>query len=400
MIGGMFGATVQFQPCIIHISITRYSHSFFTRFLPTRFLVSIHEEGSGFTWQQKIKLAKSDHDDLLNLCDVMKPKRVDYHLPPDRVQTIREQANELGSRLYELFIGKNGKAVLDWIGQPTAVLFDVDESIQHLPWELICRPGELPLPQLYPFGRLVTSGTIPATPRKPLLENGTLRILAIINPATPGDPYSILANTELEVNVLKALASKHGENPLLPQIELTIIEGYAATWAAVKDALQVGNFDLVHFSSHGNFAGDDHPQASSIRLADQSITANEILNLQWQAAPPYLVFAGSCESAREAKGKRLNTTKGQCNGLASAFILAGVSGYIGFYDSVLDSGASLFISKFYESLFELKNIGLAIQVTRADVAREIAATGDLVGLGAVYYGDAASGQRPDLFSKL
>ena len=49
----------------------------------------------------------------------------------------KDLLRSLGKRLYETFFGFEGDAVLYRISSPTAVLFNVDETILNLPWELI-----------------------------------------------------------------------------------------------------------------------------------------------------------------------------------------------------------------------------------------------------------------------
>ena len=86
----------------------------------------------------------------------------------------------LGRRLYDTFIGPDGKKVLEGI-VPTAVLLNVDETILNLPWELIGADGDA-ISQQTPFGRLVTTRVIPRPGRDPLKEDNVVRILAVANP--------------------------------------------------------------------------------------------------------------------------------------------------------------------------------------------------------------------------
>ena len=86
----------------------------------------------------------------------------------------------------------------------------------------------------------------------------------------------------------------------------------------------------------------------------------------------------------------------QSNGLAAAFLTAGVDGYAGYFWPVTDAGAGLFCRAFYESLFMRENVGLAFLDARRYVLRKLGEVGDLTGYSAILFGDAASKHRRDL----
>jgi hypothetical protein len=108
------------------------------------------------------------------------------------------------------------------------------------------------------------------------------------------------------------------------------------------------------------------------------------------------VFNSSCESGRAGGGQRLISDEKQSNGLAAAFLSAGVYGYAGYFWPVTESGAALFARTFYETLFLRENVGIAFLAARNRAIHELGEVGDLTGYSAVLFGDAASQHRRDL----
>jgi CHAT domain-containing protein len=154
------------------------------------------------------------------------------------------------------------------------------------------------------------------------------------------------------------------------------------------------SYDIIHFAGHA--ALDQRaPGSSALRFADALLTANDVLRLPWPA-PPYLVFNNACESGRGVGGRRLVSGRSHANGLAAAFLSAGVDAYAGFFWPVSDVGAGIFANEFYRCLFERENVGLAFLAARSRTARELDDVADLAGYGAVLFGDAASAHRRDL----
>ncbi|MFI5293119.1 MAG: CHAT domain-containing protein, partial [Candidatus Limnocylindrales bacterium] len=84
------------------------------------------------------------------------------------------------------------------------------------------------------------------------------------------------------------------------------------------------------------------------------------------------------------------------NGLAAAFIAAGTAAYAGYFWPVTDTGAAGFADRFYRTLFERENVGIAFQEARDAARGALDDDGDLTAYGAILYGDAASSHRRDL----
>jgi CHAT domain-containing protein len=234
-----------------------------------------------------------------------------------------------------------------------------------------------------PFGRVVTTGQVPRGARDPVTEDARLRILAVANPTQD------LAASEAEIDALTALAGPVGG----VTVEVTVLEREAATVAAFRAAVEGQDYELLHFAGHATFDGRD-PLASALLLADGTIAADELGALAW-SAPPYVVFNSACSSARAGARRQLVSPRGRSNGLAAAFLSAGVEAYLGHYWPVSDSSARQVSDCFYRSLFERRNIGQALLEARCQAATAFHADRDLTALGLVYFGDSGTAERRD-----
>ena len=381
MIGGFFRKSGKSLPCVVHITIARYSPALPKPGETLKFLISIHVEGSGVTWQRNVTVDRETENRLLDLTEALYQWSLNAQLTRE---TARACARELGGLLYQQFIGERGRTILEGL-HPTAILLDVDETIQNLPWELI-GPGGNPLSLEIPFGRLVSTREILRPNRDPLSEDSCLRILAMAD--TSGD----LASGQRELDVLNAL---EGER-LGFRIKVDVLAAESATLAEFRRRIAPGTYDILHFSGHGSF-DRQAPQRSGLKFYDGLLTADEILKLEW-TAPPYFVFTSACESGRTSGGRRLVSRKKHSSGLAAAFIAAGASACAGYYWPVSDTGAGIFCEMFYNNLFERENVGLAFQEARRRTLWELEETGDLTGNSAILFGDAASSDRRDLYT--
>lgn len=380
MIFGDYGHGKEDLPKALHIAIARFSHELPRPGEALEFLVSFHEEGAGITWQRNVAIAPDleryflDSTQQLYLWGL---GRGDF-----TADAARAALDGLGRKLHDAFIGEEGRQFLAR-GRPTAILLDVDETTLNLPWELMADDYG-PLALDYPFGRLVTTRALPRPGRDPLQEDDQIRILAIANPTAD------LAAADAEVAALVALAERGTRFTLT----VDVLSRGEATRANFIQRLTSGDYDILHFAGHAAMDPND-PATSALRLADGFLLDDEILALDWQA-PPYLVFNSACESGRAAGGQRLATGERQANGLAAAFLAAGCAAYAGYFWPVTDAGAQRFAGTFYDALFGLENVGLAFLEARQQVAWELRDAGDLTAYGAVLFGDAASGKRPDL----
>lgn len=379
MISGRYRLGREALPRVVHISVARYQRRLPRVNTPLEFLVSIHEEGTAITWQHNAQVSADTEQEFLATTQELVLWSQNLALTPE---TARARVKRLGNQLYETFIGAAGGGYLQSVA-PTAVLLDVDETILNLPWELLAHADDV-LALNYPLGRLVTTRIVPRPGRDPVKEDNTVRILTVANPTLD------LANSEGEVRALRELEGHHGEF----DVEVSVIEREAATRARFGEMLAIGNYDIIHFAGHGNL-DPTRPERSALYFADGVLTANDVLALSWPA-PPYFVFNSACESGRAAGGRRLLSRRSQSNGLAAAFLAAGVAAYAGYFWPVTEVGAGTIATTFYQSMFERENVGLAFLDARTAAVESLYGQGDLSGYSAVLFGDAASAHRRDL----
>jgi CHAT domain-containing protein len=218
-----------------------------------------------------------------------------------------------------------------------------------------------------------------------------VRILVVANPTED------LAASKVTITALQEIEQRSREYGGIGgkfTVELDVLAREAATRARFAEMLAEGDYDMLHFAGHG-FLDREEPGLSALRFADGDLTADGVLELPWEK-PPYFVFNSACESGRAVAGQRLVSQESQTNGLAAAFLAAGVQGYAGYFWPVTDAGAGIFARTFYGLLFERENVGLAFLKARQRAEDELGHVADLTSRSAILFGDAASKHRRDL----
>lgn len=345
-----------------------------------RFSCSLHEEGTGLSWEYMVSLPPHAEERLVG---GMRTLQAFSAGQGPSASAAARAADSLGRQLHRSFLGRRGEEYLSRM-RPTAVLLDVDETIISLPWELMHGPDG-PLITDVPVGRVVATRTVPNPERDPLRQDREVRILAV------ADPSADLALARAEVEALLAVVQRGGAGF---RLHLDVLEGQRATVARFRRAVTDTDFDIVHFAGHAGFA-PARPAHSALRFADGVIRADEVAKLPW-ATPPGIVFASACESATAASDAPLVGRRRNANGLAAAFLSAGVAGYLGYLWPVTDAGAGLVARTFYDALFQRENVGLAVLEARRAAASQLTDPLDLAAASLVLYGDAASKHRRDL----
>jgi hypothetical protein len=236
-----------------------------------------------------------------------------------------------------------------------------------------------------PVGRVVATRTAPRAERDPLTQDREVRILGV------ADPTADLAMARRELRALRDVVGRH---PGGYSVHLDVLQGGDATVKRFRDRLAATDYDVLHFAGHAGYA-PRRPGRSALTFADGEIRAEQIGSLPWPS-PPGLVFASACESAMAAPGAPLVGRRRSPNGLAAAFLSAGVAGYIGYLWPVTDVGAEAVAGTFYETLFERENVGLGILDARRRVESLWREANDLTAYSLVLYGDAAGEHRRNL----
>jgi CHAT domain-containing protein len=205
------------------------------------------------------------------------------------------------------------------------------------------------------------------------------------------DPTADLALAAAEVAALRDVASRGAGGY---SIQVDVLESDEARIGAFREAVAQHDFDILHFAGHAGFRAA-RPGESRLHFADGELRADDVASLPWPS-PPGIVFASACESAAAGRGARLVSRRRAANGLAAAFLSAGVGGYLGYLWPVSDVGAGLVAGTFYAALFERENVGIAVLEARRAAAAQLNEHLDLAAHAFVLYGDAASKHRRDL----
>jgi len=363
----------------VQLQISRYTRNLPGATEPLEFLVAIHVEGTSITWQRNAVLSRDDEQRMLEHIEGLRRWSAGLGLTK---RAALAAATDIGRTLRDVFLGRAGRDVIAATAA-TAVVLMVDETVIHLPWEMMLDGSGTPL-VLTPFGRVVTTRVAPPVGRDLATEDPTVRILAVENPTED------LAATERVMAVIAGLRDVSTG----VTVEVTTLERRAATRRGFLDAVTGHDIDIVHFAGHGRFDARQ-PGDSAVVLADGLLTDEQVLKLRW-SRPPFIVINSSCESARSAPGTRIVSNERRSNGLAAAFLGRGVEAYLGHYFLVEDTAAARFSETFYDTLLRRRNVGSAVQTAREEALLRFGPDADLTGLGAVYFGDAGTAERRDL----
>ncbi|TFH27055.1 MAG: CHAT domain-containing protein, partial [Myxococcales bacterium] len=240
------------QPRVVQLQVSRYTRALPRGRDPLQFLVGLHVEGTPIAWQRNATLTRDDEHRLLDGIDGLRRWSGGVGLTR---RTARSAVDEIGSTLRDVFLGAEGRGLLRDLDR-TALLLVVDETILHLPWEMMRDDADRLLVS-EPFGRIITTRLVTPPGRDPTSEDPTVRILAVENPTED------LASSE---NVLEMI---HGLQEFSPdlEIEVTTLARRRATRGGFAAAVEGRDYDIIHFAGHGSF-DTAQPGDSAVVLAD------------------------------------------------------------------------------------------------------------------------------------
>jgi hypothetical protein len=159
-------------------------------------------------------------------------------------------------------------------------------------------------------------------------------------------------------------------------------EPLPATSEALRDLLERGDFDLLHFAGHGlaDLAGEAKVmllgRAENGGYVPEYLEANTIDQSADLGVRRPLVVLNACQIGRA--GWRLTSI----GGFAAAFLRAGAGAFVGTLWSVGDEPAQSFTTAFYTALLERKTLAQATSAGR----KAASAAGEATWLAYVVYG--------------
>jgi hypothetical protein len=360
-------------PRLVQVRVQRHQRQLPRRGAPLAFLVSVHLEASVLTWQTDVTVPESAERAVLDAVTDLHRWSTGDGLTIDLA---RSRVVEVGELLRDTFLG-DGTDVVAAL-RPTALVLEIDETILGLPWELVLDAHDEPWSLQVPTGRVVTTRTRPQPSRDPIADDANVTILVVV-------PDSDLVAVDEEIGAIEGLPDHLGR----VGVTVEVLRGRAATRRGLARALDGRDVEIVHVAGHGAAGA-----SGGVRLGDGWLRPADVAALPW-SAPPYLVVASACESARVAQARRL-VGRRAANGLASAFLARGCGAYAGHYWPVDDGSAAVFSQVFYETLFRARNVGAALHEARRALHDGFERSGDLAGFGAVFFGDVGTSQRADL----
>jgi hypothetical protein len=148
---------------------------------------------------------------------------------------------------------------------------------------------------------------------------------------------------------------------------------FESTYTHLRDALKGGNFDLVHFSTHGKFNRND-PLSSPINLANGGTLVSVDLGNNWsrfKTAKPMIVMS-TCNSAKQ------KSFLSSIGGWPVKFLFMGAPVFIGTMWRVNDEVAFKFIKNLYNLLSSAngKTLGESVKSARLACKGEFESSGD------------------------
>ncbi|OIP39587.1 MAG: hypothetical protein AUK47_09785 [Deltaproteobacteria bacterium CG2_30_63_29] len=220
-----------------------------------------------------------------------------------------------------------------------ALTLRLEESLQHLPWEMLHNGGEF-LSRQYAMSRDVMVQGIHEPPLTRALEDRR-RVLVI------ADPRGDLPAASREGTLLReGFLDRH-------DVELGFMAS-PITRASVRESLR--EFDIVHLAGHAEW----DETGGGWLMVDGRFEPDDVRRLSGTRPMPTLVFANACSSGA--------STRPAEDTMATSFLAAGVRNYLGTIWDIPDDLGVLFAVAFYERLQLGLPIGEAVRRSRIELA--------------------------------
>lgn len=280
---------------------------------------------------------------------------------------IRAELEQLGGAAFnQLMSAPMRERMRSFPNSPLVLV--LDHGTVSIPWELLHDKQEF-LCRRFPMARRVIMDGVFASP-PPQAPAKPLRMLMV------SDPTGDLPGAREECRRLHK-AFQEGSD-----VVVKLLEGSQVTPDRLLAELSSGGFHVLHYAGHAEYNAD-RPDRSSWILAQGDVTAAQIGALN---RVPGVVFANACETGATAEWGGGYSYDGRVYDLASAFLRAGVSNYIGTFWPVHDDASAHFAITFYNEVIYGAALGQAMQSAREAVIQRMG-WNELSWAGYMLYGD-------------
>jgi len=252
------------------------------------------------------------------------------------------ELREHGESLYKVLLPEEVRKKLAATAEKS-ILFSIDESLVHIPWELLY-DGTAFLCQEFAIGRSVKTRQSVSSLSRAVSRPIKMLVLA--------DPRGDLPASKREGALILEEAEKVSD-----WLNVTLKDSGINT-DYVRDKIRT--FDFVHYAGHAEL---DPARANETGwlLQNGTFSGSEISALASGAPMPAMVFSNACQSGGWG-------TSGNCEdqvfGLANSFLLAGVQHYIGTFREIPDEPGFLFACSFYAQIARGSTVGEAMRLAR------------------------------------
>lgn len=252
------------------------------------------------------------------------------------------ELREHGENLYKMLLPEEVRKKLA-VTEEKSILFSIDESLVHIPWELLY-DGSAFLCQEFAIGRSVKTRQSVSSLSRAVSRPIKMLVLA--------DPRGDLPASRREGTLIQEEAEKVSDWLNVTLKDAGITTGY------VREKIRT--FDIVHYAGHAELDPAKGSETGWL-LQDGTFAGSEISSLSSGAPMPAMVFSNACQSGGwDPSGNYEN----QVFGLANSFLLAGVQHYIGTFREIPDEPGFLFACSFYAQIARGSTVGEAMRLAR------------------------------------
>ncbi|MEW6109632.1 MAG: CHAT domain-containing protein [Nitrospirota bacterium] len=258
---------------------------------------------------------------------------------------VLDDLKKVGQTLYDELLTAKAKNLLRSTSSDYLVLY-MDDQLVHIPWELLF-DGEEFLCLKFSVGRIVSTKQSAGNVERRKINNPP-KMLIIADPQ---------GNLEAAYKEGIRIRDEFGNLEGIINVNLA---GIKVETQYIKKNIR--DFDIVHYAGHADY-NPMEPSQSGWLLHDGRWTAADIVKMT-SSSMPALVFSNACHSGRTEEWHIREGFESEIYGLANAFLLSGVTHYIGTFWEILDSPSSLFAIELYKTLGKNCSIGESVRLAR------------------------------------